>query len=172
LAADVREADLSVLDIHEGDLVNAVVLHQLNQRFFRNFRPASRAIEFVIFFLFNSVVPVTAAIGSGSRFAYGGIGVVLHKKTRIGTGCVIGQGCTLGAKEPYVSNEPTTGPTVEENVYIGPGVRIVGDIQIGHSSVLAANSVVTKSVEPHSIMAGVPAKRIGTTAPDYLAIKP
>jgi serine O-acetyltransferase len=152
--------------------VNAVLLHQLNQRFFRSFRPASRAIEFVIFFLFNSVVPVTAQIGAGSRFAYGGIGVVLHKKTRIGDGCVIGQGCTLGAKEAYVSSEGTVGPTVGNNVYIGPGVRIIGDIHVGHSSVIAANAVVTKPVEPHSIMAGVPAVKIGTTAEDYLAIKP
>jgi serine O-acetyltransferase len=151
--------------------VNAVLLHHLNQRLFVKVRPVSRAIEFVIFFLFNSVVPVTATIGSGSRFAYGGIGVVLHKKTRIGDGCVIGQGCTLGAKEPYVSNENTEGPSVGNNVYIGPGVRIVGAIHVGHSSVIAANAVVTKPVEPHSVMAGVPAKKIGTTAADYVAIK-
>ncbi len=151
--------------------MNAVLLHKLNQRFFGRFGVASRGIEFIIFLLFNSVVPVTTVIGKSSRFAYGGIGVVLHKRAVIGEGCVIGQGCTLGAKEAYVSEEATIGPTVEDNVYIGPGSRIIGPITVGHSSVIAANAVVTKDVEPHSIMAGVPATRIGSTAEGYRAIR-
>ena len=151
--------------------MNAVLLHRLNQRLFHRVTLCSRAVEFVIFLLFNSVVPVSVSIGAGSRFAYGGIGVVLHKRCAIGSGCVIGQGCTLGAREAYVSAEETQGPTVGDNVYIGPGVRIIGNIHIGHSSVLAGNSVVTKDVRPYSIMAGVPAKQIGSTTPDYLAIK-
>ncbi|WP_281637405.1 CatB-related O-acetyltransferase [Flavobacterium marginilacus] len=47
------------------------------------------------------------------------------------------------------------------DVWIGHGVIIVGNINIGNGAILAAGSVVTKDVAPYTIVAGVPAKPIG-----------
>lgn len=47
---------------------------------------------------------------------------------------------------------------IEDNVWVGQGVVILKGVTIGHGSVVAMNSVVTKSVPPHSIVAGNPAK--------------
>lgn len=50
---------------------------------------------------------------------------------------------------------------IEDNVFIGNGVRIMYDVNIGSNSVIAAGSVVTKDIEPNSVYAGIPAKKIG-----------
>ena len=53
-------------------------------------------------------------------------------------------------------------PQIGNNVYIGPGAVIYGDISIADGCYIGANAVVNKSfVEPNSIIAGVPAKVIG-----------
>jgi serine O-acetyltransferase len=54
-------------------------------------------------------------------------------------------------------------PKVRHGVLIGAGAKILGNIEIGESSKVAAGSVVLHSVPPHSTVAGVPAKLIGKT---------
>ena len=49
---------------------------------------------------------------------------------------------------------------VESNVWICDGVVIVAGVRIGHGAIIAANSVVTNSVPPNHLAAGVPAKII------------
>ena len=48
-------------------------------------------------------------------------------------------------------------PVIEDRVDVGAGAVIVGDIRIGHDSVVGANAVVLKSVPPWSLAVGVPA---------------
>lgn len=50
--------------------------------------------------------------------------------------------------------------TIEKNVWIGDGVVILGGVRIGEGSIIGANSVVTRSMPPNSVIAGVPAKVI------------
>lgn len=50
---------------------------------------------------------------------------------------------------------------IEDDVYIGANATIMPDIVIGKGAVIGAGAVVTKSVEPWAIMAGVPARKIG-----------
>ena len=51
---------------------------------------------------------------------------------------------------------------IEDYVFIGPRAIILPGVTLGKGSVVAAGAVVTKSVEPMSMVAGVPAKPIGT----------
>jgi acetyltransferase-like isoleucine patch superfamily enzyme len=48
---------------------------------------------------------------------------------------------------------------VEDDVWIGHGAIIISGVTIGRGSVVAAGSVVTRDVEPYSIVAGIPAQR-------------
>jgi acetyltransferase-like isoleucine patch superfamily enzyme len=58
------------------------------------------------------------------------------------------------------------GPVIIENdVWIGEKVSILSNVTIGHNSVIAANAVVTKSVPPYSVVAGVPARVIKSACP-------
>lgn len=61
--------------------------------------------------------------------------------------------------EPYKRNLYSKGPVIiEDNVWIGDKVSILPNVRIGKSSIIAANSVVTKDIPPFSIAAGIPAK--------------
>ena len=50
---------------------------------------------------------------------------------------------------------------IEDDVWIGYGSIIISGVRIGQGSIIAAGSVVTKDVQPFTISAGVPAKKIG-----------
>jgi acetyltransferase-like isoleucine patch superfamily enzyme len=50
---------------------------------------------------------------------------------------------------------------IDDDVWIGFGSIVLGGVRIGEGSIVAAGSVVTKDVEPYSIYAGVPAKKVG-----------
>ncbi|RUR35232.1 serine acetyltransferase [Clostridium perfringens] len=103
----------------------------------------------------NSYIPYTADIGEGSKFAYGGIGVVLHSKCKIGKNCIIGQCVTIGGRTNHGGP-----PHIGDNVYIGPGARLLGGFYVGNDSIIGANAVVIKDVPKNAVVAGVPSKII------------
>ncbi|HGH7175527.1 serine acetyltransferase [Bacillus sp. AFS094611] len=109
-------------------------------------------------FKFNSFIPYTAEIGEGTRFGYGGVGTIIHKKAKIGKNCVISQNVTIGSRGPL--------PNVGDNVFIGPGVKCLTG-KIGNNVVIGANSVVTKDIPDNCVVAGVPAKIISTDIENY-----
>jgi len=114
-----------------------------------------KIIYYIQFLLFNSSVPYKTKIGKNTKFAYGGIGVVIHERTSIGNNCMLGQGITIGGK----SKEYNV-PQIGNYVYIAAGVRIIGDVKVGNNVIIGANSVVTKDIPDNCIVAGIPAKII------------
>jgi serine O-acetyltransferase len=116
-----------------------------------------KILYYVQFIIFNSSVPYKCKIGENTKFAYGGIGVVIHERSEIGENCIIGQGITIGGK----SKEYNV-PKIGNNVYIAAGSRIIGNVVIGNDVVIGANSVVTKDIPSNCIVAGIPAKIIKT----------
>lgn len=148
-------------------------IHQLAHRLHaRGALPLARLCDSIIFALFNSSIPATASIGTGTIFAYRGIGVVMHTAAVVGENCVLGQGITIGSKEGFVTDlRPTACPRIGDNVYIAAGARVLGDISVGSSSIIAANSVVLSDVATGSIVAGCPARVVGRTPEGYRAIQ-
>jgi len=66
-----------------------------------------------------------------------------------------------GARRDAIEDHSTNGDVVIGNdVWIGRAVTIMSGVKIGDGSVIAANSLVNKDVEPYSIVAGTPAKKI------------
>lgn len=63
----------------------------------------------------------------------------------------------VAIRDQGVSRHPTT---IESNVWIGAGARVLAGVTIGSGSVVAAGSVVTRDVPRDSIVAGVPARLI------------
>lgn len=51
---------------------------------------------------------------------------------------------------------------IMDNVFIGAGTIVLGDVRIGPNAVVGAGSVINKDVPPGTVYAGVPAKQIGT----------
>lgn len=139
-------------------MLNAIHFYRLARFFYRAHIPlAPRIVQTIIFLLYNSCIPYSAEIGPGSFFAYGGIGVVLHKKTRIGANVVIGQHVTVGGRSGKAGV-----PRIGSNCYVGPGSAILGDIDVGDFVVIGVNAVVIESIPSHSVAAGVPARIVRT----------
>ena len=105
--------------------------------------------------IFNSAIDCSTKIGEKSIFSYGGIAVVIHKDTIIGESVTIAQCVTIGGR-----SKKKGVPIIENNVYLGAGSKILGNITIGEGSVIGANAVVINSVPPNCIAVGVPAKII------------
>lgn len=55
-----------------------------------------KLVELIIFLIFNSKVPYQAEIGKGSFLGYGGVGVIIHSKSKVGSYVTISQQVTLG----------------------------------------------------------------------------
>ena len=70
------------------------------------------------------------------------------------------QNVTIGAKNGNKSDFPDGYPVIGNNIVVYAGAVIVGNIEVGDNSVIAANSVVINDVPPNSVVAGCPAKVI------------
>lgn len=94
---------------------------------------------------------------------YGHGGLEIGDDVRIATHSVfIPANHNISDLESLISSQGLTkkGIKVGNNVWIGAGCTILDGVEIGVGSVIGAGSVVTKSVDPYSIVAGVPAKII------------
>jgi serine acetyltransferase len=78
--------------------------------------------------------------------------VVLDGMVEVGSGTVISPFVTVGLRAGDV-----TGPTIERDVSIGTGAKLIGDIRVGAGAVIGANAVVTRDVPPGVTVVGIPA---------------
>lgn len=82
-----------------------------------------------------------------------GMGVVVGETAEIGRNVTLYQGVTLGGTGFATGKRH---PTVEDNVTIGSGAKLLGPIRIGHGSKIGANTVVIHDVPPNSTVVGNP----------------
>lgn len=83
--------------------------------------------------------------------------IVINAASRIGRNCVIHNNVNIGA-----SGGGNAAPRIGNNVYIGPGAVLYGDIEIADDCYVGANAVVNRSfTDPGTVIAGVPARAIG-----------
>ena len=84
-----------------------------------------------------------AKIGRGV-FIDHGMGVVIGETSEIGDRCLLYQGVTLGGTG---KDSGKRHPTLQENVVVGAGAKVLGAIKIGSNTRIGAGSVVVKNVE-------------------------
>lgn len=95
-----------------------------------------------------------AQIGEGF-FIDHGMGVVIGETTVVGKNVTLYQGVTLGGTGKEKGKRH---PNIGNNVVIGAGAKILGNITIGDNSYVGANAVVIKDVPPNSTVVGVPGR--------------
>lgn len=93
-----------------------------------------------------------------------GTGVVIGETAVIGTDVTIYHGVTLGGVS---STKGKRHPTVEDDVVIGAGAKVLGNIRIGRGSRIGANAVVVKDVEPERVVVGIPGRAIVRSDPHH-----
>ncbi len=80
-----------------------------------------------------------------------GMGVVIGETAIIGDDVLIYHGVTLGGK---VNARVKRHPTIGNNVLLGAGAKVLGDIEIGDGAQIGANAVVTKSIPAGAVIVG------------------
>ena len=134
----------------------------------------SKLYERMNLVLHNSSIPATVKVGKGVNFAYGGIGLIIHARSIIGDFATIGSNVTLGgrgaSKTVYTLEDGTRMgvPRIGDYAYIATGAKVLGGVDVGACSIIGANSVVIDHVPPCSVVAGAPAKILGTITKDNM----
>ena len=91
--------------------------------------------------------------------------IVVNPQTRIGENCRIHVGVNIGAHHGKA-------PRIGNNVYIGPGAIIFGDVEIADNCSIGANATVNKSfTERNAVIAGTPAGVVKRGVPSWNGMK-
>jgi len=105
--------------------------------------------------IFSVWLPSSATIGKNFTIGYGGLGVVIHSKTIIGDNSQINQNVTIGRNfgDKYV-------PVIGDDVYIGAGSVVFGEIKIGNNVIIGANTIINKDIADNCTVVGNPMRVI------------
>ena len=98
----------------------------------------------------NRTNDIRCKVPPTTKFSHG-ISIVIGKDVKLGKNILINQGVTIGQRHGKQ-------PTIEDNVKIKANATIIGDIKIGHDSIIGAGAVVIDNVPPYSVVVGVPGK--------------
>lgn len=91
--------------------------------------------------------------------------IIVNPQTKIGENCRIHVGVNIGAHHDKA-------PRIGNNVYIGPGAIVFGDIEIADNISIGANATVNKSfTESNVVIAGTPAKVVKTDVESWNGVK-
>ena len=147
---------------------HAVWFHRVAHWFWiRDFKFLGRFISHVGRFFTGIEIHPGARIGPG-LFIDHGMGVVIGETAEIGANVTIYQGVTLGGTS---LEKVKRHPTIEDNVVIGSGAKVLGPFTVGAGSRIGSGSVVVKEVPPNSVVVGVPGRithRDGRRVPEAI----
>ena len=87
-----------------------------------------------------------------------GMGVVIGETAIVGDNCLIYHGVTLGGVNKDKASKRH--PTIESNVVVGAGAKILGDVTLGKNSSVGAGAVVVTSCPENTVLVGIPAKPV------------
>ena len=148
-ARNALEVVLSYSGLH------AVVYHRFARALLKACLPIiPRFISQAARFLTGIEIHPGAEIGPG-LFIDHGMGVVIGETTVIGKNVTLFQGVTLGGTGKEKGKRH---PNIGDNVVVGTGAKILGNITIGANSYIGANAVVLKDVPANATVVGVPGR--------------
>lgn len=134
----------------------AVVLYRISNYLYKNgMKKLSIIIKNKSIKLTGCEIGESTEIGKGFKIAHS-VGIVISGNSKIGENVIIQGSVIIGTNREEIHEYPKIG----NNVYIGAGAKILGNINIGNNVIIGANSVVIKDVEDNSTVVGVPAKLI------------
>ena len=131
--------------------LRATVLYRLSHALWKNRVPLLPGmVKRLNIVLYGFDIPQSVEIGPGLYMPHP-VGTSIMAK-RIGANVSLISSITIGMRNVHAF------PTIGNNVFIGAGARVLGDIVVGDNSNIGANAVVLKDVPPGSTAVGVPAR--------------
>lgn len=144
---------VEILLLYPG--LHAVISHRIAHFLWKKGVPFfPRFISQVNRFFTGIEIHPGARIGRG-LFIDHGMGVVIGETAVIGENVVLFQGVTLGGTGKETGKRH---PTLGDNIVVGAGAKVLGNIEIGSNSYIGANAVVIKAVPPNATVVGVPGR--------------
>ena len=144
----------------------ALLAHRVAHRLWKlRLRLVGRLVSQVARWVTGVEIHPSASIGHGF-FIDHGMGVVIGETAEIGDYVTLFQGVTLGGTGKEKGKRH---PTLGNHVVVGSGAKVLGNIRIGDSVKIGANSVVLRSVPSNSTVTGIPGrivKSIGGRVPE------
>lgn len=138
------------------NVMNAVNKYRRANWLYRHgLKALARLYELRIYSAHNSFIPASCEIGEGTVFGYKGIGVVIHKRAKIGKNCLIAPNVVIGGRSGHYEV-----PVIGDNCKIHAGAKVLGPVDIGDNVEIGANAVVIHDCPSNSVWAGVPARCI------------
>jgi len=137
--------------------IKALIFYKISHVFYiKKLYFLARLVSNISRFITGIEIHPGAKIGSG-LFIDHGMGVVIGETAEVGNNVTMYHGVTLGG----TGNEKgKRHPTVGDNVTIGAGAKVLGNIYIASGTRIGANSVVLKNTSPNSTVVGIPAKEV------------
>ena len=136
---------------------HALLLHRISHRLWRLGLPLlPRLLSQLGRILTGVEIHPGARIGRGV-FIDHGMGVVVGETAVIGDNCLLYQGVTLGGTGKAIGKRH---PTLENDVVVGAGAKVLGAITVGSNTRIGAGSVVLRDVAPDSTVVGIPGRVI------------
>ncbi len=155
-AKDRDPAATSVVEIlllYPG--LHAIIAHRLAHWVWQKKIPFfPRLISQISRFFTGIEIHPGAQIGRG-LFIDHGMGVVIGETAIVGDNVVLFQGVTLGGTGKETGKRH---PTLRDNIVVGAGAKILGNIEVGSNAYVGANAVVIKNVPPNTTVVGVPGR--------------
>ena len=104
---------------------------------------------------FRSSVPLNADV-NWFKTPHGFYGIFISNAAKIGKGCTIFQNVTIGSNT-LIDSKSSGAPTIGENVYIGAGATVIGNVKVGNNVRIGAGCNVTRDVPDNcTIVQGAP----------------
>jgi len=148
-------SSLEILLCYPG--LHALALHRLSHRLWRLEVPLlPRLMSQLGRWLTGIEIHPGARIGKGV-FIDHGMGVVIGETAVVGNNCLLYQGVTLGGTGKVHGKRH---PTLEDNVVVGAGAKVLGAITVGASTRIGAGSVLLRNVAANSTVVGIPGRVI------------
>jgi len=175
--SDLKELIYSDLYRYEGKVSFKLILTHLRKnpgfkysvfmRICRFFLHNDNGVNKIFFFIarrfleryrykYGIDIPYSTRVGKGLYIGHFGC-IFINPDVVLGRNLNISQGVTIGQS----SRGKRAGcPIIGDNVYIGPGAKIIGAIRVGNHAAIGANCVVTKDVPDNAVVVGIPGKVI------------
>ena len=137
--------------------LHAILLHRLNHGLWRRkLYLLARGMAHLARFITGIEIHPGATVGR-RFFIDHGMGIVIGETAVIGDGCSVYHGVTLGGT---TWKKGKRHPTLEDDVIVGAGAKILGPITIGRGAHIGSNAVVIKNVPAEATVVGIPGRII------------
>lgn len=135
-------------------MLDALAVHRVAHWLYeRRVALLPRALDYVIFLVFNSTIHHSTQIGRGSICGYRGMSILIHKRAVLGENVAIGAHVVIGGRSGQ-----REAPVIGNDVYLGANCCVLGSVRIGDGATIGAGAIVLDDVPPGRVAVGNPAR--------------